>query len=91
MRYTSEVYLDGWNKKATHHFFFMLRRDVSDVVPPGDHLGVSSVAENGVQRVDELSSIVFGQLRRRGRRGQEKNGEKADRRHLEKLVSGPGK
>lgn len=74
-------------KKINYHFFFMFRGDVSDVVPPGDHFCVSGVAEDGVERFDELSSVVFGELRRHRRRHQQKNGEKADQLHFENFAS----
>ena len=40
----------------------MVRRDVGDVVPPRDHFGISGVAEDRVEPVDELFGVVFGEL-----------------------------
>ena len=41
----------------------MVRRDVGDVVPPRDHFGISGVAEDRVEPVDELFGVVFGVIR----------------------------
>lgn len=67
-----------------YHILFMVRRDVGDVVPPRDHFGISGVAEDRVEPVDELFGVVFGELWRglRHEWREKQNGGDADRLHF---------